>query len=161
MLVVIILFVGVVSVQFMMKSNEATDQQKIEQTKAAAPPEQLKIETMNAITQIVLHQFVENIMLNMEIELLDDVQNLEISLQASEFIDEDTLLKDSYNLLKEIKEVKHVNDVTLKWFMNVRSKNTEALTLTFDAKTVQSVNELSYQELPTAATAYSKHDNVR
>ena len=161
MLVVIILFVGVVSVQFMMKSNEATDQQKVEQTKTAAQPEQLKIETMNAVTQIVLHQFVENIMLNMEIELVDDVQNLEISLQASEFIDKETLLKDSYNLLKEIKEVERVNDVTLKWFMNVRSTNTEALTLTFDAKTVQSINKLSYQELPSAATTYSKHKNVR
>ena len=161
MLVALILFVGVVSVQFMMKSNETTDQQKIEQSKVGASPEQLKIETMNAIAQIVLHQFVENIMLNMEIDLVDDVQNLEISLQASEFIDEETLLKDSYNLLKEIKEVERVNDVTLKWFMNVRSTNTEALTLTFDAKTVQSINKLSYQELPTAATSYNKHENLR
>ena len=145
----------------MLSSNETADQQKIEQPKAAIPPEQLKIETMNAIAQIVLQQFIENIMLNMEIDVVDDVQNIEISLQASEFIDEDTLLKDSYNLLQEIKDVDRVNDVTLKWFMNVRSKNTEALTLTFDAKTVQSIDEHSYQQLPTAAASYWKHDNVR
>lgn len=160
MFVALILFVGVVSAQFMIKSNETTDPQKIEQSKAV-PPEQLKIETMNTIAQIVLQQFIENIMLNMEIDVVDDVQNIEISLQASEFIDEDTLLKDSYNLLKEIKKVERVNDVTLKWFMNVRSKNTEALTLTFDAKTVQSIDEHSYQNLPTAAASYWKHDNVR
>ena len=157
----VILFVGVVSVQFMLSSNETADQQKIEQPKAAIPPEQLKIETMNAIAQIVLQQFIENIMLNMEIDVVDDVQNIEISLQASEFIDEDTLLKDSYNLLQEIKDVDRVNDVTLKWFMNVRSKNTEALTLTFDAKTVQSIDEHSYKQLPTTAASYWKHDNVR
>ena len=161
LLIVLILFVGAVSVQFILKNNETTEQQKMEQAKAAIPPEQLKIETMNAISQIVLHQFVENIMLNMEIELVDDRQNITISLQASEFMDEDTLLKDSYNLLKEIKHVDGVNDVTLKWFMNVRSKNTEALTLTFDAKAVQSINDLSYKDLPAIATTYNKHGNVR
>lgn len=145
----------------MIHHYETTDQQKIEQPKAAIPPEQLKIETMNAITQIVLQQFVENIMLNMEIDVIEDMQNIVISLQASEFINEDTLLKDSYNLLKEIKEVERVNDVTLKWFMNVRSTNTEALTLTFDAKTVQSIDELSYENLPSITASYWKHDNVR
>ncbi|MCH7320735.1 hypothetical protein LZ480_02445 [Solibacillus sp. MA9] len=161
MLVVLIIFVGAVSVQFIIKSNEARDQKRIEETQAAISPEQLKIETMNAISQIILHQFVENIMLNMEIDIIDDTQNIDISLQASEFIDEKTLLKDSYNLLKEIQYVNSINDVTLKWFMNVKSKNTEALTLTIDSKTVRSIDEISYQDLPTSAITYIKLEQVK
>jgi len=161
MLIVLILFVGAVSIQFLIKTNEADEQKKLEDAQTSMSPEQLKIETMNAISQIILHQFVENIMLKMEIEIVDGSQNITISLQASEFIDEKTLLKDSYNLLKEIQHVNSINDVTLKWFMNVKSKNTEALTLTFDSKTVHAIDELSYRDLPTAAIHYIKHEQVK
>lgn len=136
-------------------------EEKIEQANATLSPQQLKIDTMNALSQIVREQFVENIILDMEISSMDDKQKIVLSLQGTEFIDETTLLKDSYNLLKEMQQLHALQEVTLKWFMNIDSKNTEAFTLTFDAKTVQNMHKLSYKDLPSTAKQYVKHDNVK
>lgn len=161
MLVILLVFVCFVSVRFIMKNNDATQEEKVEQASATLSPQQLKIETMNALSQIVREQFVENIILDMEISPVDDKQKIVLSLQGTEFIDETTLLKDSYNLLKEMQQLQALQEVTLKWFMNIDSKNTEALTLTFDAKTVQKMHKLSYKDLPATAKQYVKHDNVK
>ncbi|MGN7477128.1 hypothetical protein ACTHOQ_04670 [Solibacillus silvestris] len=141
-----------------MKKNASEQQEAIDEAKAAIAPEQLKSQTMIAMSEIVLQQFVENIMLNIEITPIDDKQNVAISLQASEFIKESTLLKDSYNLLKEIQHVEALNNITLKWLMPVRNKNTEVLTITFDEQKLASINEISYKDIPEAAEQYIKHE---
>lgn len=155
------IFVCLVSGKFILNKNNAEEQQTIEEAKAKVTPEQLKAETLMAISEIVLRQFIENIMLNLEITPIEDKQSVVISLQASEFIEENTLLKDSYNLLKELQHVNAVNDVTLKWFMAVRNKNTEVLTMSFDEQTLLAINNISYQELSEVATFYEKHEALR
>ena len=157
MLIFFLIFVCVISVQYIMKKNNLEHLESIEEAQAAVSPEQLKLQTMLAISEIVLQQFIENIILNIEITPMDDKHNVTISLQATEFLHETTLLKDSYNLLNELQHVEALNDVTLKWFRPVQNKNTEVFTLAFDAQTLQTINEISYKDIPQAAKQYIKH----
>lgn len=157
MLIFFLIFVCVISVQYIMKKNNLENQDSIEEAQAAVSPEQLKLQTMLAISEIVLQQFIENIILNIEITPMDDKHNVTISLQATEFLHETTLLKDSYNLLNELQHVDALNDVTLKWFRPVQNKNTEVFTLAFDAQTLHTINEISYKDIPQAAKQYIKH----
>ena len=94
MLIFFLIFVCVISVQYIMKKNNLENQDSIEEAQAAVSPEQLKLQTMLAISEIVLQQFIENIILNIEITPMDDKHNVTISLQATEFLHETTLLKD-------------------------------------------------------------------
>ncbi|MER2027763.1 MAG: hypothetical protein ABS935_10805 [Solibacillus sp.] len=141
-----------------MKNSD--QEETIIEAKASMTQEQLKTHTMLMLTEIVLKQFVENLMLNIEIIPVDDKQSVIVSLQASEFLSETTLLKDSYNLLKEIQHVEEINNITLKWFIPVKNKNTEILTVTFDDEALIAFNEISYKDIPKSATQYIKHEHM-
>lgn len=160
MLIALLIFVCAVSVQYIIKIKNSDQEETIIEAKASMTQEQLKTQTMLVMTEIVLKQFVENIMLNIEIIPADDKQNVIVSLKASEFLKESTLLKDSYNLLKEIQHVEEINDITLKWFMPVKNKNTDILTVTFDEEALIALNEISYKDIPQAATQYIKHGRL-
>lgn len=160
MLIALLIFVCAVSVQYIIKMKNSDQEETIIEAKASMTQEQLKTHTMLILTEIVLKQFVENIMLNIEIIPVDDKQSVIVSLQASEFLSETTLLKDSYNLLKEIQHVEEINNITLKWFMPVKNKNTEILTVTFDDEALIAFNEISYKDIPQSATQYIKHEHL-
>lgn len=160
MLIALLIFVCAVSVQYIIKMKNSEQEEAIIEAKASMTQEQLKTQTMLVMTEIVLKQFVENIMLNIEIIPVDDKQNVIVSLRASEFLKESTLLKDSYNLLEEIQHVEEINDITLKWFMPVKNKNTDILTVTFDDEALIAINDISYKDIPHAATQYIKHERL-
>ncbi|MEK4384923.1 hypothetical protein MKZ25_03875 [Solibacillus sp. FSL W7-1464] len=141
-----------------MKNSD--EEETIIEAKASMTQEQLKTHTMLLLTEIVLKQFVENIMLNIEIIPVDEKQNVIVSLRASEFLNENTLLKDSYNVLKEIQHMEEINDITLKWFMPVNNKNTEILTVMFDDEALVAFDEISYKDIPQASTQYIKHEHL-
>ena len=160
MLIALLIFVCAVSVQYIIKMKNSDQEETIIEAKASMTQEQLKTHTMLMLTEIVLKQFVENLMLNIEIIPVDDKQSVIVSLQASEFLSETTLLKDSYNLLKEIQHVEEINNITLKWFIPVKNKNTEILTVTFDDEALIAFNEISYKDIPKSATQYIKHEHT-
>lgn len=160
MLIALLIFVCAVSVQYIIKMKNSDQEETIIEAKASMTQEQLKTHTMLMLTEIVLKQFVENLMLNIEIIPVDDKQSVIVSLQASEFLSETTLLKDSYNLLKEIQHVEEINNITLKWFIPVKNKNTEILTVTFDDEALIAFNEISYKDIPKSATQYIKHEHM-
>lgn len=160
MLIALLIFVCAVSVQYIIKMKNSEQEEAIIEAKASMTQEQLKTQTMLVMTEIVLKQFVENIMLNIEIIPVDDKQNVIVSLRASEFLKESTLLKDSYNLLEEIQHVEEINDITLKWFIPVKNKNTDILTVTFDDEALIAINDISYKDIPHAATQYIKHERL-
>lgn len=157
MLIALLIFVCAVSVQYIIKMKNSDQEETIIEAKASMTQEQLKTHTMLMLTEIVLKQFVENIMLNIEIIPVDDKQNVIVSLRASEFLSETTLQKDSYNLLNEIRHVEEINNITLKWFMPVKNKNTEILTITFDEEALVAFDEISYKDIPQSAAQYIKH----
>ena len=160
MLIALLIFVCAVSVQYIMKMKNSEQEEAIIEAKASMTQEQLKTHAMLMMTEIVLKHFVENIMLNIEIIPIDNKQNVIVSLQASEFLEENTLLKDSYNLLKEIQHVEEINNITLKWFMPVKNINTEVLTVTIDDEALIAINEVSYKDIPQTATHYIKHEHL-
>lgn len=160
MLIALLIFVCAVSVQYIIKMKNSDQEETIIEAKASMTQEQLKTHTMLMLTEIVLKQCVENLMLNIEIIPVDDKQSVIVSLQASEFLSETTLLKDSYNLLKEIQHVEEINNITLKWFIPVKNKNTEILTVTFDDEALIAFNEISYKDIPKSATQYIKHEHM-
>ena len=160
MLIALLIFVCAVSVQYIIKMKNSDQEETIIEAKASMTQEQLKTHTMLMLTEIVLKQFVENIMLNIEIIPVDEKQNVIVSLKASEFLSETTLLKDSYNLLNEIQHVEEINNITLKWFMPIKNKNTEILTVTFDDEALDAFNDNSYKDIPQSATQYIKHEHL-
>lgn len=160
MLIALLIFVCAVSLQYIIKMKNSDEEETIIEAKASMTQEQLKTHTMLLLTEIVLKQFVENIMLNIEIIPVDEKQNVIVSLRASEFLNENTLLKDSYNVLKEIQHMEEINDITLKWFMPVNNKNTEILTVMFDDEALVAFDEISYKDIPQASTQYIKHEHL-
>lgn len=159
--IVLFIFIMIGSIQFLMNTNTANDPMEIDEATAQITPEQMKLQTMTAISDIVLTQFLENVILNIDLNTVDDKQNVILHLQANEFLSEETLLKDSYNILKDIQYVDSVGDFTFKWHMLVKNTNTEVLTLSFDQKTITSIEDYTYRDLTKITKVYEKHERLK
>lgn len=131
------------------------------------PNEKTSIQTKNthtefdmtvAVAEIITTQLLENAILNIEITPHDDKQNVAILLQSNEFIDEDTLLKNSYNILNQITKIEQIEQFTFHWYMLVKNKNTEVLTLTFSREVLDQISQHAYRNLPEISSYYKKHD---
>ncbi|ATP39148.1 hypothetical protein CSE16_03390 [Solibacillus sp. R5-41] len=157
MLIFLTIFIGVLIVQFTMDFTNSKETNKIEDANTQISPEELQTQTTIAITDIVLNQLLENIILNIEFKQHENQQDVTLYLQGNEFVSEDTLFKDSYNILKEISKNETIRDFTFKWYMLVKNNNTEVLTLSFSQDTISKVESLSYQQLKQLATHYEKH----
>ncbi len=83
-----------------------------------------------------------------------------LQLQTTEFLTEDILLKNTYNLLQDIRQIETINTFTVTWFALITSENTELLTLTFNRQALEQVAKISYNELPNIATDYKKHESL-
>lgn len=158
MLFFLLIFIVVVSIQFLFNTSISEKDANIEQAKTPLTPEQMELQTMTSISDIVLNQFLENVILNIDLNAHEDKQDIILYLQANEFLSEDTLLKDSYNLLKEIQHVELVHDVTLKWHKLVKDQNTEILSLSFANETVINIDNYTYRDLKTLASQYKQHE---
>ncbi|MEK4424215.1 hypothetical protein [Solibacillus sp. FSL K6-1523] len=158
MLIFLTIFISILLVQFMVNYINSEETKKIEETTAQISPEELQTQTTIAITDIILNQLLENVILNIDFTHHDGQHDVDLFLQGREFVSEDTLLKDSYNILKEINKNETIHDFTLKWYMPVKNKNTEILTLSFSQDTISKIKNLSYKQLKQVATHYEKHE---
>ena len=157
----VILFVLIVAVQFVLKTIQKEDEQKNEQAQANIPPEQLKQQLMSTISDKVLNEFLDNIILNIQIDPQNNRANVTLSLQANEFLNENTLLKDSYNLFTALQHETAINQLTLKWHMLVQNANTEVLSIQMDGNLLADMETISYQEIPNIALSYKKNSNLK
>lgn len=158
MLIFLTIFISILLVQFTMNYINSEKTKRIEEAKVQISPEELQTQTTIAITDIILNQLLENVILNIDFIHHKGQQDVSLYLQGREFVSEDTLLKDSYNILKEISKNETIRDFTFKWYMLVNNKNTEILTLSFSQNTIAQVNSLSYKQLKQLATQYEKHE---
>lgn len=158
MLIFLTIFISILLVQFTMNYFDSENTKKIEEAKSPLSPEELQTETTIAITDIILNQLLENVILNIDFIQHNEQQDVSLYLQGREFVSEDTLLKDSYNILKEISKIKTIRDFTFKWYMLVKNQNTEILTLSFSQNTIAQIDRLSYKQLKQLATHYEKHE---
>ena len=118
-------------------------------------------ETMTAVAQIANTHLLENAILNIQVTPKDNYEDVLLQLQTTEFLTEDILLKNTYNLLQDIREIETINSFTIAWFALINSKNTEVLTLTFDHQALQQAATAAYTELPNIVTDYKKHESLK
>ena len=116
--------------------------------------------TMTAVEQIANTHLLENAILNIQVTPKDDKEDVLLQLQTTEFLTEDILLKNTYNLLQDIRQVETLHTFTVAWFALINSENTEVLTLTFDHQALQQAATVSYNELPSIVTDYRKHESL-
>lgn len=156
MLIVLLLVVGVAAVYYYSQTSNSVET-KLDEVQPQVTSEEMKIQTITTIAEIVVEQLLANMILNIEVAPQEDgQQNIVLSLQASEFQTEDILLKDSYNVLKEMNRVDNIHNLTLKWFMPVKGKNTETLTLSFEQPTLLTLKDYTYSDLKQLALSYTK-----
>ena len=160
MLIVLILVIGITAVFYYNQTSNSAEPE-FDEAKAHVSSEEMKIQTITTISEIVVDQLLANLILNIEISPQDEQQNIVLSLQASEFQTEDILLKDSYNVLKEMNRIENVQNFTLKWFMPVKGKNTEILTMTYDHQVILSLKDYTYNDLKPLALSYTKHEFLK
>ena len=158
---VLILAIGIAAVYYYSQTSNSTEPKTLDEAQAPESSEEIKIQTITTISEIVVEQLFANIILNIEITPELPQQDIVLSLQASEFQTEDILLKDSYNVLKEMKRIENIESFTLKWFMPIQGKNTEALSLSFDQQTLLKLSDYTYSDLKQLALHYIKHETLK
>ena len=157
-LIVLILIIGVAGIFYYSQTTNSTEPKEHNKTEAPKSSDEIKIQTIATISEIVIEQLFANIILNIEITPLDGQQDIVLSLQANEFQTEDTLLKDSYNVLREMYRIEDINNFTLKWFVPVQGKNTEMFTLSFNQQTLLALKDYTYSDLKQLALSYTKYE---
>ena len=117
-------------------------------------------ETMMNVAEIANTHLLENAILDIQVTPKDNQEDVLLQLQTTEFLTEDILLKNTYNLLQDIREIETIDSVTVAWFALINSENTEVLTLTFNRQALQQAATAAYNELPNIATDYRKHESL-
>ena len=117
--------------------------------------------TMVSVAEIVSDQLLENDILDIQVTPKKTAQDITLKLQSSEFMTEDTLMKDSYNILQDMVNIGSISTVTLKWHMLVKNDNTVVLTMTFTEDGLQQLQTKAYTALPFLATTYIKHESLK
>lgn len=149
----LIVLVGVALVKFVPSmEDELTDANAGDYTEQSTTQQ-----TMIEISTSIAKQLLENAILNIVVEPQGTMQQVEIFLQSNEFIDEATLLMDTYNILQDITNIEAVEQFTFRWHMLVENKNAEVLTLRFSRDRFEQLHTSSYTQLPLLADVYRTH----
>ncbi|WP_332649633.1 hypothetical protein [Lysinibacillus sp. 54212] len=115
-------------------------------------------ETMTTVSEIVSKQQQDNALLDIIVTPKDENEEVLIQLHGHEQSLEKDLLLDSYHLLIELSAIKPINSLTISWFMLINNENVEALTMTFDRTALNTIDSHTFEELPTVASKYQKHE---
>ena len=151
-----LIVIGVVAIFILDVPSEEQLQQSEEMAKQTTPG----YETMTAVAQIANTHLLENAILNIQVTPKDDNEEVLLQLQTPEFSTEDMLLKNTYKLLQDILKIETIDTFTVTWFMLIKTKNTEVLTLKFDRQALEQSAKIPYNELPNIVTDYKKHESL-
>ena len=160
MLFALIPIIGYVSIFYYNQSSNSVELE-LDEAQAHISAEEMKVQTITTISEFVVDQLLADLIINIEITQQEKQQNIVLSLQASEFQTEDILLKDSYNVLKEMTQIENVQNFTLKWFMPVKGKNEEKLSMSFNHQVLFSLKDHTYKDLKQLALSYTKHEFLK
>ena len=152
-IILLFAFIGIGSVTFFISNTPSEEQlqQAEEVTKEKTPG----YETMTTVAQIANTHLLENAILNIQVTPKEQKEVVLLQLQTTEFVTEDMLLKNTYNLLQDIQQIKTLDTFTVAWFAVINNENTEVLTMTFNDEALQQVATISYKELPSIVTDYT------
>lgn len=117
--------------------------------------------TMTSLAQIAEKHLLEDSILDIQVSPNGNREDALLQLQTTEFLTEDTLLKNTFNMLQDVQKVDTLNTFTIAWFMQEESENVEVLTLTIDRKTLDQLHTVRYNDLPEIASSYEKHETLQ
>ncbi|MEG0383521.1 MAG: hypothetical protein RR642_02075, partial [Solibacillus sp.] len=86
MLIFLTFFISILLVQFTMNYINSEKIDKVGEVKVQLSPEDLQTQTTIAITDIILNQLLENVILNIDFKPHKDQQDVSLYLQGREFV---------------------------------------------------------------------------
>ena len=157
-IVLLLAFIGIGSVAFFISKTPSEEQ--LQQVEEMAKEKTPGYETMTTVAQIANTHLLENAILNIQVTPKESQEDVLLQLQTTEFLTEDMLLKNTYNLLQDIRQIETIGTFTIAWFAVINNENTEVLTMTFDHQALQQAATISYKELPNIVTGYQKYASL-
>ena len=150
LIILVIFIVGGLSARFFISTSEE-DEKLAEDEAANSIP---GYDTLLHIQQIAEQQQLENALLDVQIDTNGERNSALIKMQSNEFMEHDTLLKDSFDMLTKLNQVEQLDEVTYIWYKPVNNQNTTALTFTLSNEGLNQLMGHTYREIETFATHY-------
>ena len=150
-LLIVFIIIGIFMVLF--SSNNETpeiDESLIKKTPGLG--------TMLQIKEILTQQQLDSSIINIEVS---PYQNVIIELQGNDFVSEDMLLKDSYNIFTSSTSVNEMKEIILKWYAKIDGQNVNVLTIKMTKSQMELLKSSPYTDVPTIAAHYMKHDQLK
>ena len=148
---IVFIIVGIFMIIFS-SNNEtpAIDESQIKKT----PGLGVMLQVKDILTQQQLESSIQNIEVSPDHTVL-------IELQGNEFVSEDMLLKDSYNIFTSSVSVNEMKEGILSWYAKIDGKNVNVLTIQMTKSQMESLQSSPYTDIPTIAAHYMKHDQLK
>lgn len=153
-LLIIFIIVGIFMIIF--SSNEGAPE--IDESQIAKTP---GLDTMLQVKEILTEQQLESNLINIEVTPVQNGQSVVIELQGNEFVTEDILLKDSYNIFSSTVSIDELSDGVLSWYKKLDGQNVNVLTIQMTKSQMEQVKTSAYTDIPSIATSYFKHDQLK
>ena len=150
-LLVVFIIVGVFMIIF--SSNE--EKPEIDEALIAKTP---GLGTMLQVKEMLIQQQLESSLIN--IEVTPD-KTVVIELQGNDFVSEDMLLKDSYNIFSSSATINEMSEIILSWYAKIDEENVNILTIQMTKSQMEQLKSNSYTNIPTTAAQYIKHEQLK
>lgn len=119
------------------------------------------LQTMLDVSKIIATQQLENSLINIEVNPNGDSYSVNVELQGNDFVTEESLLKDMYNIYVEASTIPEVDDMTIIWHSNIAPSNGVILTVTMNHGQMTSLAQQTYLDIPKSAVKYEKYSNLK
>lgn len=113
--------------------------------------------TMTSLADIAGKHLEEDAILDIQVSPDEMREDALLQLQTTESATEDTLLKDTYDLLQDVQKIGSIETFTISWFMQLEDQNAEVLSLTLKKEELDELHTIRYSELPSITSKYVEH----
>ena len=152
----LILFIigGILMVLF--SSNEETPE--IDESQIAKTP---GLNTMLQVKEMITQQQLESSLINIEVNPSQTGESVVIELQGNDFVSEEMLLKDSFNIFSSTVSINDLNEGILSWYAKIDGENVNVLTIQMTKSQMEQLKTSPYTDIPSIAASYKKHDQLK
>ena len=152
----LILFIigGILMIIF--SSNEGTPE--IDEAQITKTP---GLKTMLQVKEVLTQQQLDSALINIEVNPSRNGDSVFVELQGNEFVSEDVLLKDSYNIFSSTASIYNLNEGELIWYSKVDGQNVRVLTIQMTKLQMEQLKTSPYTEIPLLAASYVKHEQLK
>lgn len=131
---------------------------EIDETLIAKTP---GLNTMLQVNEIITQQQLESSLINIEVNPTQNGESFVIELQGNEYASEDMILKDSYNIFSSSASVTELSEGVLSWYSKIEGQNVSVLTIQMTKLQMEQLKTSKYTDIPSLATSYVKHDELK